>query len=196
MRTVPTFRRSLVLAVLGLCALVQSALPAAAGELKGVTLPDTVEVGGQTLQLNGMALRKAYLVAKVYVAGLYLPEKATDAAAVLAADTPRRMVMHWVRNVGQDDICEGWMEGLEKNTENPSAELEKQFETLCEWTGSAKDNDEFVFTYVPGDGTRVEVAGEGKGTMEGKSFADALFAEWIGPNPGPGQGFKQALMGG
>src|SRR5262249_40620873 len=37
----------------------------------GVTLPRSVDVGGRTLQLNGTATRKKFIV-KVYVAGLYL----------------------------------------------------------------------------------------------------------------------------
>lgn len=190
MRTFTVLALSLALALLTL-----PVAPADAGELKGVTLPDTVEVGDQSLQLNGMALRKKFFVS-VYVAGLYLPDKQSDAAGVLSADTARRMVMHWLRGVGQDAICEGWMEGLANNTENPSDQLEKDFETLCEWTGSAEKDDRYVFTYVPGEGTTVEVAGETKGTFEGKAFADALFASWIGPNPGPGEGFKNDLMGG
>ena len=28
-----------------------------------------------------------------------------------------------------------------------------------------------------------------------KEFADALFKSWIGPKPGPGEGFKKNLMG-
>lgn len=190
MRTFTRIALTLLLALLTL-----PALPVDAGELQGVTLPDSVEVGDQSLQLNGMALRKKFFV-KVYVAGLYLPETQTDAAGVLAADTSRRMVMHWLRGVGRDSICEGWMEGLAANTENPSDELKQDFETLCDWTGSAEKDDRFIFTYVPGEGTTVEVAGETKGTFEGKAFADALFASWIGPDPGPGEGFKNDLMGG
>jgi hypothetical protein len=34
-----------------------------------------------------------------------------------------------------------------------------------------------------------------KGTIAGKDFADALFKAWIGPKPGPGEGFKNDLMG-
>lgn len=170
--------------------------PVAAGELKGVTLPDTVDVDGTSLQLNGMALRKAMVFVKVYVAGLYLPEKQSDGTQVLSTDGHRRMVMHFLRGVGADDICGAWKEGLEANTENPSADLQASFDTLCEWTGGAEKDQQYVFTYVPGTGTTVEVAGEVKGTLEGKAFADALFATWIGPNPGPGEGFKNDLLGG
>jgi hypothetical protein len=52
-----------------------------------------------------------------------------------------------------------------------------------------------VFTYAPGEGTAVEVEGEAKGTIEGKEFADALFASWIGDKPATGK-LKKGLLGG
>ena len=42
-----------------------------AAELAGVTLPDTQQVAGKTLVLNGMGIRTKYIV-KIYVGGLYL----------------------------------------------------------------------------------------------------------------------------
>jgi hypothetical protein len=160
----------------------------------GVKLPGTVDVAGHSLVLNGVALRKK-AVFKVYVAGLYLTAKSTDADAVLAADAPRRMVMQFLRDVGKDKMCEAWDEALANNTPNASAQLKAEFVTLCGYMEDIKKEQQFVFTYVPGTGTEVSVAGKVKGTIAGKEFADALFKAWIGPKPGPGEGFKKDLMG-
>ena len=176
-----------------LCCLLLTA-PAFAGKLAGVEMAETKTVGDHALMLNGMALRKVTII-KVYVAGLYLPEKATDGAAVLAADTPRHLVMHWLRSGPKDKMCDAWYEGFEANTPGASSALKGQFDTLCEWMADAEKNDEFVFTYLPGTGTEVTVKGQSKGTLEGKAFADALFASWIGAEPGPGEGFKKDLLG-
>lgn len=165
-----------------------------AGTVAGVTMAETSMAGSEKLVLNGMALRSKAIF-KVYVAGLYLPAKSTDAGAVLAADQPRQVVMHWLRNVDKDAICGAWNEGLAANTPNASAETKKAFETLCSYMTPSKTGDRFVFTYMPGEGTTVEVAGAKKGTIAGKEFADALFASWIGPKPGPGPDFRDALMG-
>jgi hypothetical protein len=170
------------------------AAPARAGSLAGVTMPDTVEVAGQNLVLNGMALRSK-AVFKVYVGGLYLPAKQGDWKQVLAADTPRHMAMHWLRSVDKDAICGAWQEGLEANTPNASAEVAKNFETLCGMMEAARTGDRFTFTYLPGTGTQVEINGKAKGTLGAKAFADALFAAWIGPKPGPGEAFRDDLMG-
>ena len=170
------------------------ALPAYSATFKGVEMPNTVTVEGTELVLNGMALRKK-VVFKVYVAGLYLPEKEKDADKILKADKMRRNLMHFVRSVGKGKISGGWMDGLEANTPNASPELKKQFDTLCGWMEDMKDGDKIAFTYIPGKGTKVTVKKSYKGFIKGKPFADALFACWIGPKPGPGQGFKEDLLG-
>jgi hypothetical protein len=162
--------------------------------VNGVTFTDTVTVAGQTLVLNGVALRKKAIF-KVYQAGLYLPARSSDADAILAADEPRRMVMQFLRDVGKDKMCEAWNEALENNTPDASAELKADFTTLCGYMVDIKDKQQMVFTYVPGTGTEVRVADAEKGTIEGKAFADALYKAWIGPKPGPGEGFKKNLLG-
>jgi hypothetical protein len=165
-----------------------------AGELAGVALPDSVQVNGQTLVLNGMGLRKVVLF-KVYVAGLYLPAKQGNPVTILGSDTHRQTMMIFLRGVGAEKICEAWYEGLEANTPDYSPELRVQFDVLCNWMEDMDKGDSMVYTYIPGEGTRVEVKGGLKGTQEGKAFADALFACWIGPKPGPGEKFKQGLLG-
>lgn len=171
------------------------ALPAGAGTLAGVTLPDKAEVKGQTLALNGMALRSKFFI-KVYVAGLYVAQKEKNPAAILAADAPRRQVMHFLYDVTREQMCEAWDEGLEQNTPKATPEVKKSFMTLCGWMEPIKKGNQIVLTYVPGEGTQVEVNGKTKGTLEGKATADAALNTWIGPKPGPGADFKKALLGG
>ncbi len=61
--------------------------------------------------------------------------------------------------------------------------------------GAKRLCNEFDITSRPGEGTRVDVKGVTKGTIPGKPFADGLFKAWIGPKPGPGEGFKKQLLG-
>lgn len=169
---------------------------AAAGELAGVELPDRVEAGGEELALSGMALRKVAIV-KVYVAGLYLPAGGgRSGEAVLAADAPRHAVNHYLREAGRERLCEGWTDGLAANTPGASPAVRQEFDALCEWMGDVQKGDRFTFTYLPGEGTTLKRNGGNAKTVPGKEFADALFACWIGPDPGPGEKFKQSLLGG
>src|SRR5437588_3540308 len=108
------------------------AVPALAFTLAGVNLEDRVTVNGQTLVLNGAGLRKKLFI-KVYVGGLYLPAKQSNAATVLATDGARRQVMHFLYSVSKDQMCDAWEEGLRDNTPNASAEVKANFKTLCSW---------------------------------------------------------------
>ena len=170
-------------------------VPAGAATLAGVTLPDKAEVKGQSLVLNGIALRTKFFI-KVYVAGLYVAQKEKSAAKILASDSPRRQVMHFLYSVSKTQMCDAWNDGLAANTPNAPAEVKKEFAALCGWMEPIEKGKELVLTYVPGEGTQVEVNGKLKGTLNGKAAADAVLSTWIGPKPDPGQDFKKALLGG
>jgi hypothetical protein len=168
--------------------------PAAAATLADVTLPDKVDAGGQPLVLDGLGLRKKFFI-KVYVGGLYLPAKESSPAKVLAADAPRRMTFHFLYGVSAKQMCDAWDEGLADNTPSAPADVRAAFKTLCASMEDIPKGHEMVLTYMPGQGTRVEVNGKTKGTLPGKPAADAILATWIGPHPGPGEDFKQAVLG-
>ncbi|MCB1213941.1 MAG: chalcone isomerase family protein [Deltaproteobacteria bacterium] len=167
--------------------------PVLAAELAGVTLPDQLKVDEQILQLNGLGLRKKAFI-KVYVAGLYLPEKEASAKKILSKDQSRYVVMHFVRDVGKDKVCDAWLEGLNNNTAHPSDDLKAKMKTLCDYMEDIQKDQTYVFVYRPGKGTEVLVKGQSKGFIQGKDFADALLACLIGPNP-PGEAFKAGLLG-
>lgn len=169
------------------------AMPVGAGELAGVSLADSVRVDDQELVLNGLGLRKKAIF-KVYVGGLYLTAKQSDPAAILASDTPRRMVLEFVRNVDGEAIGSAWQDCLTGNVAKPSAQLKQQFNQLESWMADVSSGDQLTFTYRPGKGTEVEVKGQTQGTAEGKEFADALFSCWIGEAP-PSADFKEGLLG-
>jgi hypothetical protein len=172
----------------------QTAQPASTRTLNDVSMPTQIEVGGRSLVLNGMALRKKFVV-KVYVAGLYLPQPTTDADAIFAQDMPRRVVLHFVRGIDKGKMCDAMYEGLEKNTPDHGPELKAKFDRFCGMMQDIEKGGEFVFTYLPGQGTTITVPGKDAGVIEGKDFGDALFKSFIGPKPGPGEGFKKNLLG-
>ena len=169
------------------------AMSASADQLAGVTLPDSVRVAGQTLVLNGMGLRKRSII-RVYVAGLYLPERTSDPTAILGSDKPRQTIMIFRSKVSARRMCGIWKQGLLANAPNPPVELEARFERLCRFMEDLKKGDELSVTYIPGGGTTVQLKGRTKGRIEGKDFADALFACWIGSVP-PSEQLKQGLLG-
>ena len=182
--------RRLILAA----ALTLAALSASAATVAGAKIEDTVNAGGQNLVLNGAAVRKKFVI-KVYVGALYLQGKQSSAAAILAADAPRRQVMHFLYGVDKEKMAEAWQEGLEDNTPNASPEVKTAFKTLSSWMEDMEEGKRIVLTYVPGTGTTVEVNGKNKGTLGGKAVADAILNTWLGPKPGPGGDFKKGVLG-
>src|SRR5438445_8793787 len=76
-----------------------------AGTIERVTFPDTVTVGGRTLLLNGMGLRQK-LFFNLYVGALYLENKSDDDSAILGADAPKRLVLHFLyREVSREKLA-------------------------------------------------------------------------------------------
>jgi hypothetical protein len=171
-----------------------AALPAAAKEVAGVTLPDTISVEGKTLKLNGAGLRKKAIF-KVYVGGLYLENPSKDAAAVVSTDQVKRMQLSVLRGLSTAQVTDAIAEGFEKNSKALMGALKARLDRLNTMIPDVEKGDQILLTYVPGEGTTVEVKGAKKGTIEGKDFADALFAVWLGANPVQ-EDLKKALLGG
>ena len=166
--------------------------PALARQVAGVEFPETLDVGGQQLKLNGAGVRTKFVV-KVYAGGLYLAEASHDADAIVTADAPKRVRMVFLRDVDKKKILETYREGFEKNGAAPAtlAKLDRLAPALVDMRKGA----EMFVTYVPGQGTTVAAAGGQPVTIEGKDFADAMFRNWLGPKPADGD-LKKALLGG
>jgi hypothetical protein len=181
-------------------ALLLAALPASALEISGVKVPESIQVDGKTLVLNGAGLRtKSFLKVKVYVAGLYVTQRSTDAAAIVALDAPKVIRMTLMRDVDRSTMMGAFKDGVESNSPTqvvPLAPKLKQVEDA--FPAEFKEGQVLSVTYVPGQGTTVGVEGAKGVTVEGKDFADALFRIWLGPKPTDGglEDLKEALLAG
>ena len=176
------------------------ALPLHAAELEGVRLEDRVRVDGQELQLNGIALRTRMVFFKVYVAGLYLPERTTTAPAALAAKGAKRIHLTMVRDADADQFIESILTGLRLN--HSEAELEsvkKQTDELFAMirkAAFAPKGPSIVLDYAPSDGgTTLSIDGKPAGTpMAGEEFFRMLLRIWLGEKPAQ-EDLKEALLG-
>jgi hypothetical protein len=176
-----------------LAILLAGCMAAEAKELAGVKVPDTLSAGGTTLKLNGAGVRKKAIIS-VYVGGLYLTAPSKDAAAILAADAPKAVSMHFVRSVSKAQLVDSFKEGFEANAKEKAAAQSANIEKLFGMLSDVKEGDAMVFAYVPGKGTTVSKGDKPMGTIEGKEFADAIFALWLGPKP-PSGDLKKGMLG-
>jgi hypothetical protein len=152
-----------------------------AAELEGVVAPDSLKAEGKELVLNGQGLRKK-LMFNVYVASLYLEQKATEPAAIFAADSVRLAKMTMLRDLGKEKITDAIRVGFEKNAGGALPALQERLDKLCDAVTDLKKGETLLITYVPGKGTTLNSGGKSY-TAEGKDFADALFAVWLGKAP-------------
>ena len=162
---------------------------------EGITVPQTVTVDGTTLNLNGLGIREASMFqVNVYVAALYLETTSTDANAILASDTRKRIVLNFVHDVSADQIKEAFTDGFNNNG-GGGAPLASRRTQLMGWMQDMVVGNKMTFTYIPGTGLQVNVNGTNKGTITGADFQRAFFALFIGQNP-PSRGLRVGLLGG
>jgi len=174
----------------------------AATEIEGVKFDERVYIaqGLPELNLNGVGVRRKLIVAKVYVAALYLQQKKTSADAILDDAGPKRVAMH----VMQAEITAGELiamlyDGLAAN--NPAPELgplEKRIRDLAgmiQQVGKINQGEVILLDYLPGIGTRVTINRVPRITIPGQDFNRALLRIWLGDRPVDGR-LKNALLGG
>jgi hypothetical protein len=167
-------------------------------ELEGQKLEPTVSLGGQTLQLNGAGLRKRAIF-KVYVGGLYVPQKTKDPAVIIGDKGPRRIALRMLRDVEAQSFIDSFNDGLKaNNSEAQLTALKAQTEALTatmKSIGEAKTGDALNFDYTPDSGTRITVNGQPKGNaIPGADFFAAVLRIWLGDKP-VDDNLKKGMLG-
>jgi hypothetical protein len=175
-------------------------LPLHAAELEGVSLDERIIVDGQELQLNGIALRTRMIFFKVYVAGLYLPERTTAAPAALAAKGAKRMHLMMVRDADAEQFVESILTGMRRNHSEVELEGVKQqtdeLIAMIRKAAFAPKGMSIVLDYAPSKGgTTLFIDGRPAGRpMAGEEFFRVLLRIWLGENPAQ-EDLKEALLG-
>ena len=168
---------------------------ALAAEVGGVKLEDKVSLGAHELVLNGAGVRTK-VVFKVYVASLYVPQKATDLPGVLSK-SPRRIQLNLLRTLAADQLVDALNEGLADN--HSAAELAAvkpqvdQLATIMKSFKEVKEKDIVTLDFVDG-ATRIGLNGEARGSIGGDAFNQALNRIWLGDKPVQAD-LKKALLG-
>lgn len=169
---------------------------AAPHECNGVSFPDHVQAGGQTLTLNGLGLRKATVFGiKVYVGALYVTQPTADAAAILSSKEPAQIELRFTFHVTAGQLRDAWQEGFEKSAPSQLPQLRSRIAQLDGWMTSVGSGQRMTFLRLPGVGIQYSLDGVVKGTISGDDFATAFLAIWLGSSP-PNPGLRAGLLGG
>ena len=175
--------------------LLSLAVPASALEISGVQLPDSVTVAGKQLQLNGAGLRTK-LFFKIYAGGLYLAAPSNDAEAIIAANEPMLVRMHFIYDgVSGEKLQTGWKEGFQITAPAASEDLQVAMEAFIGFFNEeARENDIYDIAWLPGRGTEVSLNGNSLGVITGIDLKKALFAIWLGSDP-VDDDLKEGMLG-
>jgi hypothetical protein len=177
----------MALIALAALAFLPSAHAAAPITLENQTFPAVATVAGTPLQLNGVGLRAA-LIYKVYLAGLYLPEKAATGPAVFAETGPKRLQVRMLMDGPSGEFAKAFTGGIAKRTPaDQVAAMQDRisaFDRTLRSVGNVHKGDVVNLDYAPGTGLTMTVNGKPCGApVPGADLYAALLQIFVGDRP-------------
>lgn len=167
--------------------------PAVGAELDGVSFPDTKQIAGHTLRLNGLGLRTVTpLKIHVYVASLYLEHPNQDADAILRSSETKILAFHFEHDVSAERARDAWRKGLANNCVAPCQLDPADVERFIAAVPPMHEGDDFELRFAE-HVAFITANGRPLGTIDKAPLADAVLAAFLGPRPGS-PALKQALL--
>ncbi len=164
-----------------------------------VTLPKTLKAGDTELILNGSGIREkkiAFINVDLYVGGLYLTKKGSDAAKIINADEAMAIKLHIVsRLITPKRMSEMLNTGFENSTNGNTAPIKKEISKMISvFSDGINVDDVYDMIYIPGDGFHI-MKNEKKGILvKGLDFKKALVGIWFCNQP-PQESLKKKMLG-
>jgi len=163
-----------------------------AASFEGVEFPDSVTVPSGALVLNGLGPRFATMAKiRVYVAGLYLPAKISDADALIQSKGSKQLLMKFQRDVSADQSRDAWEKGLGKASKS-YPKIADRIPQLMAAMNDMKKGEQMIYSFTD-DQVEILVRGESKGVIKGRDFCEALFTVWL--KYPPNKEFAKGLLG-
>ncbi len=163
-------------------------------DVAGVSIPPTVDISAETLQLNGYGIRKKFIFVKVYVGSLYTSGKAETAEQVIALPGSKLIRMDFLyKKVEKKKIVDAFAEGLRKNAPQlvatPAA---RTFLALFKDDFVAGDQVDIILT----DDGRVSATHNGRelGTVTSEELAEGVLLIYLGEQPADEE-MKAGMLG-
>ena len=170
-------------------------LPVQAIEVAGVMVADKARVGAGELVLNGAGIRTRAIF-KIYVGALYLTEKKSAVADVLAQKGAKRVALTLLRDLSAQQLNEAFDSGIQANHSAAEAEaLKPRMAELLALFTDGKKGDVILLDFLPESGTVVSLNAAAKGKpIAGEDFYRALLRIWLGDKPVDAD-LKKAMLG-
>jgi hypothetical protein len=163
-------------------AVVFVCLAAQAAEFDGVQIPDTMQVGGKTLRLNGFG-RRTYSILllniHIYVASLYLEHPSSDPEQIMRSPETKLLIVRFEHNVGAEKARN---DGLQNNCVSPCHLDPADVQQFLAEVPAMQVGDVFTLLFTR-QGATVALDGRQIGVIPKPQFADAMLATFLGPRP-------------
>ena len=134
-----------------------AAFAAQAVEIEGHSIPESLQLGGRALVLNGAVVRR-FAIFKVEVAALYLAERQTTLEGVFSLAGPKRLRLVMLRDVSAEDLRKKFLSDL-RSVSAPAelAQLDREIAALGEMFRAVtlREGDVITVDWLPGAGTIV-----------------------------------------
>jgi hypothetical protein len=191
-------RRAALSAIAALATLSLPRLGAAATEVAGVQVADQMKVGSQTLNLNGVGIRKKFGFS-VYVCGLYLQKACNTLDEVIAAPGAKRILVVLLRDISSDEFGDAFLAGVRHNSTREQTRaigLELvQLGQLSVALPHLRTGDAISYDYDPALGSSISYNGRlVLGPSPSPLFFEALVRIWLGDHPADDT-LKDRLLG-
>jgi hypothetical protein len=166
-----------------------------AAELDGLPIPDTRQIDGKTLHLNGFGLRTySILDLHIYVASLYLEHPNVNPDEIIRSPETKLLTVKFERGISAERARNAWRVNLENNCVAPCHLDPVDVERFLSLVPAMNAGDNYSLLFKQ-NGATVTVNGREIGNFSKRLFAEVMLATFIGPNTKL-PGLKQALLGG
>ena len=176
--------------------LAGTVIVARAATKAGVTMPDTMQVDGTTVQLNGLGLRSfTMLHIRGYVGGLYLTRKTHDPEQALSEPGPKALVIDYIRGASVSQVHDLYMESSRKYCAHHSCSDSQKasFQALRGSIRPVKPGDSSSFL-MSDKGVDVLFDGRPVAHLADPAFGRVILDSDLGEMP-PSMELKNGLLG-
>jgi hypothetical protein len=134
---------------------------ALSANIDGHQMPDQLPAAEAQLVLNGAGLRDKFMI-DLYVGGLYLPKKSSDAAAIINADEAMALRLLIVSSrITSENMTEATLEGFQNSLGSKLAAMQPRIDQfMLSFKEPIKEGDVFEMLYLPGSGVVISKSGK------------------------------------
>ncbi len=175
-------RRPLLFILMIITIVVPFGFGAHAAALDDVQVPDTQQVNGKTLYLNGFGRRTfSALGIRIYIASLYLEHFNSNPDAIIRSPETKLLVIKFERGVSAEDARSTWRKNLDLSCTAPCRLNPEDIEKFLFGIPAMHAGDVFHLLFKAGAAI-VDVNGHQIGMIPKPQFAEAMLASFLGPN--------------